>query len=89
MHEALHEAARGDGIASENLKSERQLDHLQAAEAKLRKEGHHVFLDRYQETLWIFDLSGPSAKQDVRSDERKEPALVLGGSGCKRKHNIY
>ena len=89
VDEALHQAAGRDGIASGDVNSDRQLDHLRAVETKLRKEGYHVFLDRCQETLWIFDLPGPSVKQDVKRDERKELAQILGDSGCKSKHKYH
>ena len=84
----MYEAAGRDVPAAKDAEVEHQLDHLQALEAKLRKEGHHVFLDRCPTTLWLFDLSGPSVKQEVRCDERKEYALTIGDSGCKSKYNI-
>ncbi|KAL9117165.1 MAG: hypothetical protein Q9187_006302 [Circinaria calcarea] len=84
LEEDSHEAAGRDGLTPENAKFERQLDFLQCAEAELRKEGCHVSLDRRTKTLWVFDLSGPSVKQETRGEERKEPALLLGNYGCKK-----
>lgn len=88
LDEVLHEATGTDGITPEIATFERQLAYLQTAEMELRKEGYHVFLDRRTKALWVFDLSGPSVKQEPRGEERKEPALLLGNYGCKSKHDV-
>ena len=60
-------------------------DRLEIAEWELRRGGRHVFLDVSRETLWVFDLSGPTSKNGGRNDETEDSSLILSRSGLKSK----
>ena len=60
-------------------------ERLEIAEWELRRGGHYVFLDVSQETLWVFNLSGPASKNWGQNDEREDSSVILSRSGLKSK----
>ena len=53
------------------------------AEYELRQNGHLVFHDQFRCVLWVFDLSGPNFKHDLKDDGKTEPGLLLSRFGFK------
>ena len=56
---------------------------LLAAEEELRKEAQHVWGDLHQAALWIFDLSGPGSRKDLKYGEKPLPQRILERYPCK------
>ena len=69
----------------DNHTAESLYERLEVAEWELRRGGRHVLLDVSQETLWMFDLSGPASKSGGRNGEREDSSVILSRSGLKSK----
>ena len=67
------------------IPSEGPTDVLLIAELELRRTGHHVFYEEPERVLWVFDLSGPNVKKDLRSDHQRGASTVVERHGLKSK----
>ena len=71
-----------------SVDAEKALDILLVPERELRENGHHVYLDRREAVLWVFDLSMLAVEHEKNDQESTEVVKMLESYGCKSAYFV-